>query len=366
MNIQKLKLSHFRNYPSASFSFDSGTISVLTGRNAQGKTNILEAIYYLSHMRSWRTSKIVSLSEHEYDQFAIDCICESKGQSSKLRIMVDHSRKYLFADGNPVKTFSSFIGRINAVLFCPDDLNLFSLPPKNRRQFMDMELVKLSRSYTGTLSQFQKILKERNLLLKEKRVNPVLIDAATSQMINHQILLFEQRSRFLKRLEEKANAVLPLFTDNEETLSIRYVSCADPSKDLRPQFEELYRQTRDRDLLMRSTQAGIHKDDVEFLLNGRLVTQTASQGQKRSVMLSVKLGLCEMIRETCGEYPILLLDDVFSELDDQRRARLIQALPENMQIFITTAEPVSPAWFDRDVNFYTVRNGKIKEGIYDV
>lgn len=369
MNIQKLKLSHFRNYEAASFSFELGMISVLTGKNAQGKTNILEAIYYLSYLRSWRTLKTISLCQFESGQFALDCEAESRGRSQRLRVMFDRSKKYLFADGNPVKTFSSFVGRVNAVLFSPDDLNLFSLPPKIRRQFMDMELVKLSRSYTGNLSRFQQVLKERNLLLKARNVNRVLLSANTDQLIAQQITLIEQRSRFLKRLEEKANAILPLFTDNEETLSIRYVTCADPNQsreDLKVQFEKLYEQNLDRDLLVKSTSVGIHKDDVEFFINGRLVTQTASQGQKRSVMLSVRLGLCEMIKEASGEYPILLLDDVFSELDDMRRARLIQALPENMQIFITTADPVSPSWFNREVSFYTVMHGKMKEGIYDV
>lgn len=366
MNIQKLKISHFRNYETASFSFEPSTITVLYGRNAQGKTNILEALYFLSHLRTWRTSKTASLPSHGQSAFALECVCESKGRRQTLRVMLDSAKKYLFADGNAVRTFSSFVGRLNAVLFCPDDLNLFSQPPKARRQFVDMEMVKLSKSYTTNLSSFQKLLKDRNALLKERTINEALLDACTAQMIEVQAVLLEKRARFIERLEKAADAVLPHFTDGKESLSIRYVTCADPGEDIRAQLKKLYEKTRQRDLLCKTTSAGIHKDDVEFFLDGHLVTQTASQGQKRSVMLSVKLGLCEMIQEVSGQYPVLLLDDVFSELDDLRRVRLIQSLPEQMQIFITTADRVSPAWFDRDVQFFTVNHGEIKEGIYDV
>lgn len=366
MNIQKLQLSHFRNYSSASFSFDPDTVHILYGKNAQGKTNLLEAIYFLSHLRSWRTSRTTSLIEHGEQSFIADCVLETKNHTEELRAVCSAKKKNLFRSDKSVHTFSSFVGILNAVLFSPDDLALFSAPPKSRRQFMDMEMVKLSRSYTNTLSMFQKLLKDRSAALKAWKPDKVLIEAITNQMISAQSILIAQRASFVKMLEEEAGKFLPLFSDRNEQLEIRYKTCADPGQDLKAQLEEIYKTTYERDLYAKTTSAGAHKDDLEFYLDGRLITQTASQGQRRSVMLALKLGLCEIIHQKTGQYPVLLLDDVFSELDDTRKARFSAALPEKMQIFITCAEPIEPTWFLRPVKFCTVDHGVIKEGIFDV
>lgn len=366
MNIQKLKLSHFRNYEAASFSFDVENIHVLYGRNAQGKTNILESIYFLSHLRSFRTSKTSALTQHNQPAGIIEALLDSNGRKEELKVVLNENKKSLYRYGSPVATFSSFVGIVNAILFCPDDLTLFSRQPKDRRQFMDMELVKLSKKYTTTLSHYQKVLKDRNAALKAWPQNRVLIETYTSQLIDDQLILIAQRSRFVEELEKHAAAILPGFTEEEELLKLHYRTFVDPHKDLRSQMEQLYKESLERDMKMKTTMYGVHKDDLEFQLNERILNQTASQGQKRSVLLSVKIALCEMIHEKTGQYPILLLDDVFSELDPGRRQQLIALLPESMQIFITTAEPLDPKWFDRPAKFYTVDNGVMKEGLFDV
>ncbi len=366
MNILELNLRQFRNYDEAAMTFEPGEVHVLYGTNAQGKTNILEAIFFLSHLRSFRTSKTRSLIRHDAPNAVIDAKVERGGRKENLKAVLFESKKQLFRHGNPVGTFSSFVGLVNAVLFCPDDLSLFSQSPKARRQFMDMELVKLSKTYTSTLSHFQNALKNRNLALKEKKVDDILIDTYTHQMIEDQIVLIEQRDRFLRLLNEKVNEILPVLSAGSDQVTIRYKTCVDPEKDIKEQIEREYKHSATRDCLYRNTQVGIHKDDIEFWLNGKLLTQTASQGQRRTALLAIKLGLCFMIREKSGQYPILLLDDVFSELDQSRCKALIQALPEQMQIFITTAEKIDPTWFSRPVRFYTVHNGKIKEGLFDV
>lgn len=365
MNIQELKLSHFRNYQSASFSFDPECVHVLCGRNAQGKTNLLEAIYFLSNLRTWRTSKTRALIQDGQAPAVIEVRGESAGRKIDLKAVISESKKSLYRYGNPVATYSSFVGIVNAILFCPDDLTLFAKAPKDRRQFMDMELIKLSVKYTSTLSHYQKILKERNLALKARTPNRILLETYTSQMIEDQIILIAQRKKFLDLLQKQAAAILPGF-EGKETLEIRYRTFVDPDQDLKSQLEKAYKTTLDKDLQMKTTSCGIHKDDVEFILNGKILTTTASQGQKRSVMLSVKLGLANMIHDKTGQYPILLLDDVFSELDPYRRQQLIRLLPEDMQIFITAAEPVNPAWFERPAKFYTVEHGEMKEGVFDV
>lgn len=366
MNIQKLNISHFRNYDTASFSFDPENIHVLYGRNAQGKTNLLEAIYFLSHLRSFRTSKTASLTQHGQSSAVLETVLETNGRTEELKVVLNENKKSLYRFGSPVATFSSFVGIVNAILFCPDDLSLFSRQPKDRRQFMDVELVKLSRKYTTTLSHYQKVLKDRNTALKAWPQNRILIDTFTEQMIEDQMILISQRSHFIEELQSKAAQILPGFTEEGESLQIHYRTFVNPSRDLRSQLQEAYKKSLARDLQMKNTSCGIHKDDVEFQLNDRILTQTASQGQKRSVLLSVKIALCQMIKDKTGQYPVLLLDDVFSELDPMRRQQLIALLPDSMQIFITTAEPLDPRWFDRPARFYTVDNGIMKEGLFDV
>ena len=366
MNLQKLKLSDYRNFESASFSFDSNTIHVFWGKNAQGKTNLIEAIYFLSHLRTWRTSKNGSLIRHGSSAFRLEGTIETKGRRENLRTVFTQGKKFLFRNEKPVTTFSNFVGILNAVLFSPDDLALFSDPPKERRKFMDMELVKLSRSYTDRLASFQKLLKQRSVILKSYRPDHTLLDTVTDQMIQAETVLIQQRNAFIQLLEQEAQAVFPLFSEGKEKLSIRYKTCVDPAGDIPAQLKAAYAASQDKDLMMKTTAVGIHKDDLEFYLDDRLVTQTASQGQKRSIMLALKIGLCQVIQKKTGQYPVLLLDDVFSELDDSRKAGLIAAFPEDIQIFITTAEMVSPSWFTRPVKFYTVDHGVMKEGIFDV
>ncbi len=369
MNVQKLSVSDYRNFETASFSFDPDTIHILFGRNAQGKTNLIEAIYFLSHLRSWRTSKTPSLIRHGAELFRIEAKVENKGRLESLKLIFSQGKKYLFRNDKPVQTFSNFVGILNAVLFSPDDLQIFSDPPKERRKLVDMELVKLSRSYTNVLGRFNKLLKDRSAVLKAYKPNEVLLDTITEQMIEAQVVLISQRYAFIKLWEAKASEIFPCFNEGKETLHIRYKTCVDPASspdEMKKQLTQAYQKTRQKDKQMKTTAVGIHKDDLEFYLNERLVTQTASQGQKRSIVLALKVGLCKVIKEKTGQHPVLLLDDVFSELDESRRAGLIASLPDEIQIFITTAEPVSPSWFKRPVRFYTIDHGVMKEGIYDV
>lgn len=361
MNVQELKIHHFRNYPEASFSFEPGAIHVFYGENAQGKTNILESIYYLSHLRSFRTSKTTAMIAHDQKQARIESQIENKGRRETLSVSLGTSGKSQELFHSSVKA-SDFIGHCNAILFCPDDLSLFSASPKNRRSFMDLEMVKLSRSYTTYLSRYQKLLKARNQALKSYPVDDNLIEVYTQQMIEVQSILIHQRSEFIKKLEKLSQQALQTFSDTEK-LQIRYKGPVSSEGDISQKLQEAYQKSRSRDYQTKTTTVGIHKDDVEFIFNGHPLIQNASQGQKRTVLLAVKLGLAEMIREKSGQYPILLLDDVFSELDPARKRKFIHLLPQGMQIFITSAEAVSPSWFDRETRFYTVRHGEVKEGL---
>lgn len=366
MNIRKLKFYHFRNYDKASFSFDENTIHVLQGKNAQGKTNIVEGIYFLSLLRSFRTNKLAHLVKHGEASFVIEADVESKGRIEELKVAVSDSKKQLFRFNDPVAKYSSFVGMVNAILFCPDDMTLFSDAPAARRKFIDMELIKLSKSYTATLSHYQKLLKERNQALKQPYVDRSLLDVYTRQMIQDQKIIISQRHRFLDELMEKVRTLYPFFSDGQERMEARYETFVSIEEDdLQRAMRACYEKTLERDLQYKNTQIGVHKDDFVFLLDGVPLVEAASQGQKRSVLLALKLGLAQIVYEKGGQYPILLLDDVFSELDESRRRKLIAMLPETMQIFITSAEPIPKSWFERPVKFYEIENGKIKEDLHE-
>ena len=360
MNVEKLTCFHFRNYETMSFSFTPKCIHFLYGKNAQGKTNLIEAIYFLSHLRSFRTNQMDSMIMHGCNEFCVQAIVESNNRKEELKVIVDHQKKHLFRFQNSVKKYSDFIGIENAILFCPDDLLLFTSSPKNRRRFIDMELMKLSRTYTSTLSSYQKLLKQRNQALKPNKVDECLVHIYLDQMIDVQSVIIKQRNEFIHSLMKKARELYPFFSNEKEEIEAKYMTFISLDGDMKVHMKEAYEKAFEKEKKYHQTLIGIHRDDILFELNGKPVCEVASQGQKRSFVLALKLGLAQIIYEKSGQYPILLLDDVFSELDDLRKRQLIEKLPRDMQIFITTTERLNMHW-NREVRFYDIEQGRIKE-----
>lgn len=359
MNVETLHLENFRNYRSSTLTFYQRGIHCLYGQNAQGKTNVLEALYCLSYIQSFRTRSSQALIRQGEMFYRLQAKITSRNQKKDLCMIGQGNKKHLFLFQDPVSKYSQFVGVLNAILFCPDDMDLFRNAPRLRRRFMDLEMVKLSKSYTSTLSHYQAVLKERNQALKQSKVDRILVDTYTSQLIQDQKTIIEQRSRFAKRLEDHAKALYPFFSKEKESLRIEYSTFVDVDQDLIKQLEHAYDQSYLKDLQYKQTTIGIHRDDLLFKLGNHLLTEVASQGQKRSVLLAVKLALCQMIYEKTYEYPILLLDDVFSELDANRQRQFVMHLPKDMQIFITSTYPIEMR--DRDVYLYQVNQGEIKE-----
>lgn len=360
MNLLNLQLFHFRNYERASFEFQPGRIHILQGGNAQGKTNLIEAIYWLSNLRSFRTNDTEALIEHGQEGFVIEAKVENDQRNERLKASVSKGKKSLFHFDNPVRTYSSFVGLCNAILFCPEDLNLFTNSPRERRRFLDMEMSKLSRLYTRTLAHYQKILKERNAALKLEVPDSALLSVLTGQMIQDQVLIIAERSRFLRELIQEANRLYPFFADSPETIGAEYKTFVSLEQDTESELKAIYEKDRRSELYLKSTLHGVHKDNIVFTLNGLPVSEVASQGQKRSILLAIKLGLAQLIKKQSGQYPILLLDDVFSELDPRRKRHLMKKLPEDMQIFITSAEDWSHEDFGRKISIYNVEKGKVQ------
>lgn len=362
MNIEQIHLQSFRNYDNASFSFEPEAIHCLIGNNAQGKTNFIESIYFLSHLHSFRTMQMKDLIQADKEWMRMDAKVETHGHKEDVKVMISDQQRLLFHFNDPVKRYSDFVGIVNAILFCPDDMLMLKQSPRLRRRMIDMELIKISKTYTNTLSHYQKILKERNAVLKQKKIDEIYIDTLTQQLIQDQLIIVSQRQAFIKRLNQELLGIYPFFSQEKEVIEIRYQTFVDIDQPIKEQMEELYRSSLQKDIRYQQTTLGIHKDDILFLYKDQPMVNVASQGQKRSVLLALKLGLAQIIYQTQNEYPILLLDDVFSELDDQRKQQLISHLPKSMQIFITTTERPDASWFQgRSVHFYQVKNGVLKE-----
>ncbi|MCI9524376.1 MAG: DNA replication/repair protein RecF [Erysipelotrichaceae bacterium] len=365
MNLSNLTLRNFRNYEKADLEFEHG-IHLITGKNAQGKTNLLEAIAYLSTTRSHRTNDDQDMIQEGKDAFVLRASIHKHMKQVELRAAVNEQGKNLFLYRTPIKRVSNFIGELNAVLFCPDDMSLFQASPKVRRRFIDMELSKLSKSYTRMLNEAHKLLKERNACLKQDTIDPTYLEVLTQQLIEKQIVIIRQRHRFLIDLLENCHTFYKDLSNDDTNLAFCYHSCVEYSEnemELKQRLIKKYEKNKERDLFLKQTTTGFHKEDFMFLINDKEVSSYASQGQKRSVLLSMKIGMVSMIASLIHEYPVLLLDDVFSELDEYRKQKLLIALPKDVQIFITTTDVNEiPIIEDRRYILWNVNHGCITRG----
>lgn len=343
MKLNKLQLKNYRNYQELFLEFPN-SLNVFLGENAQGKTNLLESIYVLALTRSHRTN-----NEHEligwHDEFAqikgrvfkgfseteLELLLTKKGRKSK----VNHIEQ---------KRLSSYIGQLNVILFAPEDLSLVKGSPQLRRRFIDMELGQISPLYLYDLAQYQKTLKQRNLYLKQlaekKQTDEIYLDILTEQLVEFGSKVLINRLQFIKRLEHWSNELHTRITDQREHLEIEYVSSFEMGsqqiEDIQKIFQDELQKNRKREIFRGTTLIGPHRDDLRFLVNEQNVQTYGSQGQQRTTALSVKLAEIDLMKEETGEYPLLLLDDVMSELDDNRQVHLLETIEDKVQTFLTT------------------------------
>lgn len=364
MILQKLQLRNFRNYESIDLYLEPG-IHLITGKNAQGKTNLLEAVSYLSTTRSHRSNDDKNLIQEGKEAFVIRATVLRKNKKMDLRVALNEQGKNLFLYQTVIKRVSDFIGEFNAVLFCPDDMALFQASPRVRRRFIDMELSKLSKAYTRVLNEVGKLLKERNALLKQERIDLAYLDVLDEQLIEKQAVIITQRQRFLSDLLDQCHLFYEKLSQDQTKLSFQYHSCVpycDDLAELKERLKRKYEKYRERDCFLKQTTVGTHKEDFMFMINEKELSSYASQGQKRSVLLAVKVGIVYMIHALTEEYPVLLLDDVFSELDEDRKKMLLISLPKEVQIFITTTDIKEiPILADRRYIVWRVKQGKMEQ-----
>ena len=360
MYIESLKLKRFRNYSNQLFELKNG-MNLILGDNGIGKTNLLESIYLLSTTRSHRNDDEKDMISFNEEFASVEGIVVNKNGRDKLDIILHKKGKTLSVNNILVKKNSQFIGKINAVLFSPSEMNLFDDSPRERRRLIDMEIGKLSTSYMNNLSNYLKCLKERNAYLKQGNDKTVL-ETYTEMIYKPQINIIRERSAFINSLNLYLTYFYNEISGSDNELKMVYQSFIEETKDekiMLDQIDKTYEKMMDRDILLKQTNIGIHREDYQFYLNKLDVSKYCSQGQKRMVILALKLSLVQIIYQIKREYPILLLDDVFSELDSNHRSCLLRLLPNSIQTIITTTDlrevnSIRP----QDVNIINIKKGE--------
>ena len=340
MHISSLILKNYRSYQSLSVSFSEG-INILQGHNAAGKTNVLEAIGFLSMGKSFRTQKdtecIREGSETAYIKSTIQCVKGTLGIEAQLSAL---GKKSLKVNNQIVRKMGDLFGNFIAVVFSPEDLKVLKESPSLRRRFIDIEISKLRPAYFFDLLEYGKALAQKNALLKSRMPEAQLkklIGIYNEQLAQHGARIIGARQQFLQRLDDIGRG-LHSSVSGGEALSLRYKYSAAPGDAQNALFEKL-EKSLSSEIEQGFCLYGPHREDIAVLLGGSEIKAYASQGQMRTAMLSLKLATFEIARHDFGENPVLLLDDVFSELDAQRQSALIERI-RGAQCFITTAVPL--------------------------
>ena len=345
MNVRKIALNGFRNYEWESAEFDSGT-NVITGPNAQGKTNLLEAVYMLSAGRSFRTRFDRELVGFDYSSAEILADVYSHEREQTIRILLQPGTAKKIQVNSVRKTASELSETVNTVLFCPDDLNLIKEGAASRRRLMDNAISQIRPRYGEYLAEFNRLYEHKTRILKDWREKPSLLetlDEFSDGLCRVSAQLIRYRASFAQRLAAAAAPIHREFSGEGEELSIQYKTVStvrDPFASARDIYYAICdHQERHRQAELDSQQCltGAHKDDLEIFINGRSARSFASQGQTRTAALSIKLGEREIFLAETGEYPILLLDDVLSELDERRQEFVLNRIGGG-QTLITCCE----------------------------
>ena len=355
MYIKKVKLENFRNYEKQEIIFNKN-INNIFGDNAQGKTNILEAIFICGLGKSFRTNQDKELININKDYSNVEIEYYKKDREGKIKLELNQKKDFYINDIK-VKKVSDILGKIYVVLFTPQDINILKNDPSKRRRFLNIMISQLRPMYVHILNKYNKTLEQRNNYLKQikyENKSVEMLDIWDEQLVDLGTKIFIYRKEFLEKINNKIKNIHLITTQNKENIEIKYKSnIIDENKYL----QEL-KNKRNIDIQKGYTSIGIHRDDFEIFINNENISIYGSQGQQRSSIISLKLAEAETIYEEIEEYPIILLDDFMSELDKKRIKGFIENIKEN-QVIITSTEKII---LDKnEINYYNVKNAKIEQ-----
>lgn len=350
MKIKSLKLLYFRNYLSTNIEVHP-SLNVLVGNNANGKTNIIESIFCLALGKSYRTKSDSECIMFGETATAMSCIVNKNDRELDIMLGINNKGKSAKIAGIKKTKLTDFVGELNVVLFSPEDLQIVKGSPALRREFMNREFYQFSRIYHKYYLMYQHLLKQRNSYLKDMRKNPkdemslAYLETLTSQLAKVALYITKERVSFVRDISKLTYKNMLNISNGQETLKIKYKSSVLDALNIAEINDESFTEENLMKVMMKksfddimrgSTKIGPQHDDLEFYINDLDAKMYASQGQQRSIVLSLKLAEINYLKEKTGTYPVLLLDDVLSELDKNRQLKLLDAINENVQTFITT------------------------------
>ena len=350
MKIKSLKLLYFRNYLSTNIDAHP-SLNVLVGNNANGKTNIIESIFCLALGKSYRTKSDSECIMFGETATAMSCVVSKNNKNLDIMLGINNKGKSAKIAGVKKTKLTDFVGELNVVLFSPEDLQIVKGSPALRREFINREFYQFSRIYHKYNLMYQHLLKQRNSYLKDMRKNPkdemalTYLETLTSQLAKVALYITKERVSFVQDISKLTYKNMLNISNGQETLKIRYKSSVLEALNIKDTEDEAFTEENLTNIIMRksfddimrgSTKIGPQHDDLEFYINDLDAKMYASQGQQRSIVLSLKLAEINYLKDKTGTYPVLLLDDVLSELDKNRQLKLLDAINENVQTFITT------------------------------
>jgi len=364
MIINKLKLKNYRNYLKLEIVFNAGQ-NIIIGNNAQGKTNIIEAIYYLAITKSFLTNNDKMVINKDYDSSLISGEIESFNGKKNLTILINKEKKRMEINNREIKKHSDYVGNMKVIIFNPDNVRILKDGPVNRRRFLNIELSQLYGKYVNLLNNYNCLLKQRNEYLKSIKLNnnynPIYMQIINDRFVDDMITIINYRSDFINLINKYIGDIY-LNIAGDVGLNIRYIPCIriESVDEMRNNLLEKIKGAYDRELLYGSSLIGVHREDFGFYLGDTDLSLYGSQGQVKMAILSLKLAETFVFKEICGEVPILLLDDVFSELDLNKRNNLIKYLNKDIQSIITTTDLNEiNSDFIKDANVYKIENGNV-------
>lgn len=361
MHVKYLQLFNFRNFNKLFIELNKGA-NVFVGDNAQGKTNILEAIYYCSLAKSHRTNRDKELINWNGTEAYIKLyVCKTR-LDKKIEIKIfKEGKKGVNINSIKVQKLSELVGSFNVIMFSPEDLNIVKNSPSHRRKFLDIELCKLSSRYYYSLTQYKKILNERNLAIKKWNTNSDIIDVYDKQLSEFGAIIIKDRISYVEKLNQKGIKIHGDITSKSEVIEIKYLTPIKGSDNIEEKLYSLLCKNRKRDIESRTTSIGPHRDDFSIDINGADARIFGSQGQQRTSVLTIKFSALAIIKELTGEYPVLLLDDVLSELDTKRQEYILNSIKEVQTLITCTGINDIRKHLNCESKIFEVMLGELKE-----
>ncbi len=357
MFIKKLMLINYRNYEKLDINFGKG-VNVFIGDNAQGKTNILEAIYYCAFAKSHRTTRdreLINWNNHE-SYISLGIAKERLDKKIDIKILKD-GKKAIKVNSIKINKIGELFGIFNVVMFSPEDLKIVKDSPGVRRRFIDMELCQLNKKYYYNLVQYNKVLNERNVVLKNKNLSEEMLDIYDEQLSSYGEYVIKERLKYFEKLNYYGVQVHKDITSNKENIEFKYQSTIKNLSNIKENFYEALKKSRKKDIEKGISTIGPHRDDFSIFINNVDIKNFGSQGQQRTAVLTIKFASLRIIKEITGEYPVLLLDDVLSELDFSRKKYILSTIGEIQTVITCTGIEDIYSYLDSNSKIFKVKNG---------